>query len=173
MAGLLGRLGRFSFRRRRLIVAVWLLALGGAVLFAVTSEGPVSTKPTMPGIESQQAFDLIEERFPGSNADGASATIVFVAPPGGSVAAEENRRIIETALAPVAGGRQVARIVPPSAGGSISGDGSTGFASVTYAVPSAEVTDESRAALAAAVARARAEGLTARCPARRSRPAPG
>jgi RND superfamily putative drug exporter len=161
MAGLLGRLGRFSFRRRRLIVAVWLLALGGAVLFAVTSEGPVSTKPTMPGIESQQAFDLIEERFPGSNADGASATIVFVAPPGGSVAAEENRRIIETALAPVAGGRQVARIVPPSAGGSISGDGSTGFASVTYAVPSAEVTDESRAALAAAVARARAEGLTA------------
>ncbi|MFC4856051.1 MMPL family transporter [Actinophytocola glycyrrhizae] len=161
MAGLLGRLGRFSFRRRRLIVAVWLLALGGAVLLAVTSEGPVSTKPSMPGIESQQAFDLIEERFPGSNADGASATIVFVAPPGGSVAAEENQRIIEAALAPVSGGQQVARVVPPSAGGSISGNGSTGFASVTYTVPSAEVTDESRAALAAAVERARAEGLTA------------
>ena len=161
MAGLLNRLGRFSFRRRWLIVAVWLLALGGTVLLAVGSQGPVSTRPTMPGIESQQAFDLIEQRFPGAAADGASATIVFVAPPGRSVTNAENRQIIETALASVSAGPQVSRVVPPSAGGSVSGDGSTGFASVTYAVPSAEVTDESRATLAAAVESARAAGLTA------------
>jgi RND superfamily putative drug exporter len=161
MAGLLSRLGRFSFRWRWLIVAVWLLALGGAVVLAVKSEGPVSTRPSMPGIESQEAFDLLAERFPERAADGASATIVFVAPPGRSVTAAENQRTIDAALAAISRGPQVSRVVPPAAGGSISGDGSTGFASVTYAVPASEVTDESRAALAAAVERARAAGLTA------------
>ncbi|MCS7479156.1 MMPL family transporter [Umezawaea endophytica] len=161
MAGLLSRLGRFSFRHRWLVVVVWLLALSGSVLLAVKSEGPVNTRPTMPGIESQQAFDLIEERFPGVAADGASATIVFVAPPWRSVTDAESQRTIEAALASVSGGPQVSRVTPPSAGGSISADGSTGFASVTYAVPSPDVTDESRAALGKAVDLARAGGLTA------------
>ncbi|WBQ07915.1 MMPL family transporter [Kribbella sp. CA-293567] len=142
-------------------MAVWLLALGGTVLVAVNSEGPVSTRATMPGIESQQAFDLIAERFPGAAADGASATIVFVAPPGETLAAAENAKAVDAALTSLSGGRQVSRIVPPSAGSSISADGSTGFASVSYGVPSSEVTEESRAALAGAVEQARDAGLTA------------
>ena len=161
MAGMLGRLGRLSYRRRWLVVALWLLALGGAVLLAVKSEGPVSTRATMPGIESQQAFDLIAERFPGAAADGASATIVFVAPEGQALTSAESVKAVGAALASVSGGPQVTRVVPPAAGGSISPDGSTGFASVTYAVPSSEVTEESRAALAGAVEQARRAGLTA------------
>ncbi|WP_285681864.1 MMPL family transporter [Actinoplanes sp. NBRC 103695] len=158
---MLSRLGRFSYRRRWLVVAVWLLALGGAVLLATGSEGPVNTRATMPGIESQQAFDLIAERFPGAAADGASATIVFVAPPGEALTSAANARAVDAALASVAGGTQVSRVVPPSAGGSISADGSTGFASVSYGVSSSEVTEESRAALAGAVEQARGAGLTA------------
>ncbi|GID32531.1 membrane protein [Paractinoplanes brasiliensis] len=142
-------------------MAVWLLALGGTVLLAVKSEGPVNTRATMPGIESQQAFDLIAERFPGAAADGASATIVFVAPPGRALTSAEQTRSVEAALAPIEGGPQVSRVVPPTAGVSISADGSTGFASVSYRVPSSEVTEESRAALAGAVERARTAGLTA------------
>src|SRR5690349_14768500 len=99
MAGMLGRLGRFSYRRRWSVVAVWLLALSGAVLLAVKSEGPVNTRATMPGIESQQAFDLIAERFPGAAADGASATLVFVAPPGQALTSAANKKVIDTALA--------------------------------------------------------------------------
>jgi putative drug exporter of the RND superfamily len=161
MAGMLGRLGRFSYRRRWLVVALWLFALGGVVLLAVRSEGPVSTRATMPGIESQRAFDLIAERFPGAAADGATATIVFVAPNGQALTSAENVKAIEAALAPVSGGPQVSRVVPPSTGGSISADGSTGFASVSYRVPSSEVTEDSRIALADAVQRARSAGLTA------------
>lgn len=73
MASMLNRLGRFSYRRRWLVVAVWLLALGGAVMLAVASDGPVNTRATIPGIESQQAFDLIEERFPGAATDGGQS----------------------------------------------------------------------------------------------------
>jgi RND superfamily putative drug exporter len=158
---MLSRLGRFSYRRRWLVVAVWLLALAGAVTLAVTSEGPVNTRATIPGIESQQAFDLIEERFPDAGTDGASATLVFVAPEGEDLASAENALAVEESLAFVADGDQVSRVVPPSPGGSISADGATGFASVSYEVPSSEVTEASRTALADAVDHARESGLTA------------
>ncbi|MCA2211440.1 MMPL family transporter [Jidongwangia harbinensis] len=158
---MLSRLGRFSYRRRWVVVALWLLALGGAVLLTTRAEGPVSARATMPGVESQQAFDLIAERFPGAAADGAAATIVFVAPPGQALTSAANAKTVEAVLATVSGGAQVSRVVPPSADGTISADGSTGFASVSYGVPSAEVTEESRAALAGAVEQARGAGLTA------------
>ncbi len=158
---MLVRLGRFCYRRRGLVIVLWLLALGGAVLLAVKSDGPVNSRATMPGIESQQAFDLIAERFPGGAADGASATIVFVAPPGQALTSAANTKAVDAALTSLTGGAQVSRVVPPSTGPSISADGSTGFASVSYTVPSSEVTEESRAALAGAVAQARAAGLTA------------
>ncbi len=161
MSGVLSKLGRFSYRQRWLTVALWLLALAGTVLLAVKSEGPVNTRATMPGIESQEAFDLIADRFPGAAADGASATIVFVARPGEALTSPENAQAVEAALAALGSGPQVARVVPPSPGGSISADGSTGFASVSYEVPSSAVTEESRAALADAVERARGAGLTA------------
>ncbi|WP_222193045.1 MMPL family transporter [Modestobacter italicus] len=161
MAGLLDRLGRFSFRRRWSVAVLWLLVLAGAVTAAVTSEGPVNTRATIPGIESQDAFDLLAERFPDTPSDSASATLVFVAPDGGPLEAPENRAAVEAALATAAESPQVSRVVPPSAGASISADGTTGFASVTYDVPSAEVTDESRALLEEAVEQARDDGLTA------------
>lgn len=142
-------------------MAVWLLALGAAVTFAVTSEGPVNTRATIPGIESQQAFDLIEERFPDAATDGASATIVFVAPDGEDLTSAENAQVVDDALASLADNPQVLRVTPPSPGGGISDDGTTGFASVSYDVPSSEVTEESRTALVDAVEEARDAGLTA------------
>jgi len=161
MAGLLDRLGRFAFRRRGSVAVLWVLVLAGAVTAAVTSQGPVNTRATIPGIESQQAFDLLAERFPDTPADSASATLVFVAPDGGSLEAPANRAAVDAALATVADSPQVLRVAPPTASSSISADGTTGFASVTYDVPSAEVTDASRAALGQAVEQARDDGLTA------------
>ncbi|WP_275002406.1 MMPL family transporter [Promicromonospora iranensis] len=158
---MLSRLGRFSYRRRWLVVVAWLLALGGAVTFAVTSQGPVNTRATIPGIESQEAFDLIEERFPDAATDGASATIVFVAPAGEDLASAENAQVVDETLASLADNPQVLRVTPPSPGGSTSADGTTGFASVSYEVPSSEVTEASRTALADAVEEARDAGLTA------------
>ena len=161
MATLLDRLGRSSFRNRWWVASLWVLVLAGSVIGAVSSEGPVKTRATIPGIESQEAFDLLAERFPDTPADSASATLVLVAPGEGSLEAPANRAVVEAALATVAGSPQVSRVVPPSAGSSTSADGSTGFASVTYDVPSSEVTDASRAVLGEAVEQARDGGLIA------------
>jgi RND superfamily putative drug exporter len=114
----------------------------------------------MPGIESQKAFDLMEQRFPGATADGATARVVFVAPSGEKVTAAENKQAIEDAVAELADGAQVASAVDPFQARAISKDGSTAYATVTYKVGAAHLTDASRTGLEQAVEEARGSGLT-------------
>ncbi|GIF68314.1 membrane protein [Asanoa ishikariensis] len=80
MATLLYRLGRASYRRRRLVVVLWLVllvALGGA---ALAFKGPTSSNFTMPGTESQRAIDSLRQEFP--EGAGAVGLIVVAAPEG-------------------------------------------------------------------------------------------
>lgn len=77
MATLLYRLGRGSLRRRRLVVAVWLVVLVGLGLAAAFLRGPTASNFTMPGTESQRALDLLSEQFPA--ASGATGTIAVKA----------------------------------------------------------------------------------------------
>jgi RND superfamily putative drug exporter len=89
MATLLYRLGRASYRRRRLVVVLWLVllaALGGA---ALAFKGPTSSDFTMPGTESQRAIDSLRQEFP----EGAGAVGLIV------VAAPEGRTLTDPPLA--------------------------------------------------------------------------
>ena len=63
MANLLYRLGRFSFYRRKLVLAIWLAILGLLGVGAATLSGPTSDDFAIPGTEAQQAQDLLNERF--------------------------------------------------------------------------------------------------------------
>ena len=58
----------------------------------------------MPGTESQQAQDLLEEKYPG--AGGASARVVFAAPEGETLTDPENRAAVEASLARAEQGRR-------------------------------------------------------------------
>lgn len=91
MASLLYRLGSFAFRRRWYVTLLWvaiLAALGFAS--AKAPEAPNSTF-SAPGIEAQRTFDLMDERFPGAHAGGATARMVFFAPEGQKVTSAANR----------------------------------------------------------------------------------
>lgn len=57
-------IGRWSFRRRRLVGGLWLGAVVLAVLAGATAPAGEEEDISMPGTESQQAFDLLDERFP-------------------------------------------------------------------------------------------------------------
>lgn len=92
MATFLYRLGRGAFRRRRWVTLVWVAVLAVAGLGALNASEASDDSSGMPGIESQKAFDLINERFPGAEADGASARIVFVAPDGQRITAPRTVR---------------------------------------------------------------------------------
>ena len=79
MATFLYRIGRWAFRRRRLVIGLWLGVLVLAGVAAAMAPSGQDEDLSMPGTESQKAFDLLDERFPQSNAQGAEARLVFQA----------------------------------------------------------------------------------------------
>ena len=60
MATFLYRLGRGSFRLRWLVLAVWILIVGGVGAAAATMQQETNPEFVLPGTESQEAFDLLE-----------------------------------------------------------------------------------------------------------------
>lgn len=77
---MLEKLARWSFRRRRLVVAAWLALLVGMSALAQVAGGELSNDFRMPGTESQAAFDLLDERFPERSGD--TGQLVYKAPIG-------------------------------------------------------------------------------------------
>ncbi|WP_435174092.1 MMPL family transporter [Actinacidiphila sp. bgisy145] len=160
MATYLYRLGRLAFRRRRYVALIWVAILAAVGFGGLTGQGTSDGDLTMPGIESQKAYDLIQQRFPGAAADGASAQLVFVAPGGQQVTATDHRAAIEDTVHRLAGDAQVAGVADPFTSQAVSKDGTTAYATVSYKVTSDDLTDASRTALDKAADQARAEGLT-------------
>ncbi|MFF6948572.1 MMPL family transporter [Streptomyces iakyrus] len=160
MATFLYRLGRLAFRRRWYVALVWAAVLAAVGLGALKAPGAVDEEFSMPGIESQKAFDLMEQRFPGATADSATARVVFIAPGGEKVTAAGNKKAVEKAVAGLGDGTQVANAVDPFAAKTVSKDGTTAFATVTYKVGAADLTDASRSHLERTIDQARDSGLT-------------
>ena len=160
MATFLYRVGRLAFRRRWYVALVWAAVLAAVGLGALKAPGASDEEFSMPGIESQKAFDLMEQRFPGATADGATARVVFVAPGGEKVTATENKQAVEEAVAELGDGSQVASVVDPFQAKAVSKDGTTAYATVTYKVGASDLTDASKAQLEKSLDDARDAGLT-------------
>jgi RND superfamily putative drug exporter len=156
----LHRVGRLAFRQRWYVALVWAAVLAFAALGALRAPEASDKGFSMPGIESQKAFDLMEQRFPGTAADGATARIVFVAPSGERITDPGNKQAVEKAVASLAGGTQVARASDPFRSKTLSKDGRTAYATVTYKVGPKELTDADKSRLEEAVHRAQDAGLT-------------
>ena len=86
MANLLQRLGRASFRRRRLVLTAWVGLLVAVGATAGLAGGSFTSDFSIPGTESQKANDLLAQRLPAS--EGATGRIVFAAPKGQRLASE-------------------------------------------------------------------------------------
>ena len=129
MATFLHRLGGFAFRRRRLVLAAWLVVLVVAAFAAVTLKGSTNGSFSIPGTESQRAIDLLNKRMPGSG--GASGRIVFAAPAGTKIDAAQ-RAAIERALATIKQAPGVVSASDPFNGGLVSKDGRVALAQVQW-----------------------------------------
>ncbi|MGW7642624.1 MMPL family transporter [Streptomyces bobili] len=160
MATVLYRIGRWAFRRRRLVGGLWLGALVLAVAAAAMAPAGEEEDLSMPGTESQQAFDLLDERFPQSNSQGAEARLVFRAPDGQRVTAAEHRAAVEDTLGSLDGDAQVASATDPYETGAVSEDGTIAYSTVTYTVGAVDLTEPTKSALEDAASQARDAGLT-------------
>ncbi|MFE7750444.1 MMPL family transporter [Streptomyces sp. NPDC057428] len=161
MATFLYKLGRLAFRRRRYVALVWVALLALAGFGAASASTATSSSFSIPGTEAQRAFDLLEERFPGGSADGATARVVFKAPEGEKVTASANKAEIKDIVGELkSGSDQIASVADPFAAKAVSQDGSTAYISVSYKVSSMELTDGTRDALKDAGEAAQNSGMT-------------
>ncbi|MET7716454.1 MMPL family transporter [Streptomyces sp. NPDC005407] len=160
MATFLYKLGRSAFRRRRLVALLWVALLALAGVGAANASTATSSSFSVPGTEAQKAFDLLEERFPGGSADGATARVVFKTPDGKMTDAANKAEVNKAVAALKAGSDQIASVADPYTGKAVSKDGSTAYVSVSYKVSSMELTDETREALEKTGTEARDAGLT-------------
>lgn len=159
MASFLDPLGRFSFRRRRAVVALWLGVLVLVGWASSSTAEPTVSSFSIPGTEAQEAVDLLEERFPEMAAGNAEARVVLAAGEGDRLDDPVTATAVQEVLAEMATGPQVASVTDPFTVGPVSEDGTVALAQVTYDVGPTGVTDEARDALTAAAEVGRDAGL--------------
>ncbi|GAA0601933.1 MMPL family transporter [Streptomyces crystallinus] len=161
MATFLYRLGRFAFRRRRYVALVWVALLFLAGFGAASASTPSASSFSMPGTEAQKAFDLLEQRFPGGSADGATARIVFKAPAGKTMNDPASKDQVNKVVADLPkGSKQVASVTDPYQANAVSKDGSTAYISVKYKVNGMALEDSDRKSLEDSGKAAEKAGLT-------------
>jgi RND superfamily putative drug exporter len=109
---------------------VALLTLAGVGAASAPAAG--STSFSIPGTEAQKAFDLLDQRFPGMRADGATARVVFKAPAGEKMTDAGNQATVEKTVRELKEGSEVASVADPYTGHDVSKDGTIAYASVKY-----------------------------------------
>ncbi|MFD3977536.1 MMPL family transporter [Streptomyces griseus] len=148
MATFLYKLGRLTFRRRRFVALIWVALLAVAGIGAATAPAATSSSFSIPGTEAQRAFDLLDQRNPGTSADGATARVVFKAPGDEKVTDPANKSEITGIVKKLqSGSDQIASVFDPFEQQAVSQDGSTAYISVSYKVNSMELTDGTRDSL--------------------------
>lgn len=160
MATYLHRLAQASFRYRRWVLAAWVLFLVLLGTGAALLETPASDSFTIPGVQAQQAGDLLSERFPALSGNGAQGLILFEAPHTGTVTSASSRAAIESTLAALKRLPGVTGVTDPFRTNMVAPNGLLALANVSYKAQASEITTAQRDALTAAPAPARDAGMT-------------
>ncbi len=119
----------FCYRRRRIVLAVWVLLLVGVIGAGKALPATHRASYQTPGAESTKAYDLLNTRFPAHKGD--SIKLVFA----GDVRAPEVRSSIDGVMAKAASQPHVTGVQSPfePAGASqISKDGRVAYAEVNF-----------------------------------------
>ncbi|HEX5928638.1 MAG TPA: MMPL family transporter [Solirubrobacterales bacterium] len=143
---------------RKTVIIGWIVGLI-VVGFIAAAVGPsFSEEFKLPSSDSQEAFDLLEQRFPAQS--GETTQIVFKADEGVQSAAARER--IASLFATAEALPHVSEVASPYTGdgaAAISEDGKIAYATVQYDVTSEDIEKEDTGKLIAAAERASGDGL--------------
>lgn len=153
MATYLYRLGSFAYRRKYLVVGVWILAFA-AILGTVAATDPqTSNNFSLPGTDSQRATDLMAEDFPAisQQQEQASTSVLIHADDGLAAHGADIDALIERlrTLPDLANGDTLANPVtvaaqtPQQAASVLGDDGRVGLIQVTQDIPMTDQSTES------------------------------
>ena len=142
MSRALSRIGAFAARHPWRVIGAWVAAMALVLGLAATAGGALNDDYTIPGSDSQQAYDLLKERFP--EMAGADARVVIHADQG---------RVDPADLAATQRSLAAMDDVGVVAPAVLSPDGATAIIAVQYVVPVTDfVGDEGVLALEEATA---------------------
>ncbi|MCU1492981.1 MAG: rane protein [Acidimicrobiaceae bacterium] len=158
MSNFLYRLAHFAFRRRRLVLAIWLVAAIGAVSLGVASGGKTNDNFTIPGTEAQNAANVLSAKLPAFS--GGQSTIVFATTHGNAkVSAAADQAAIETALKRVKAIPQVSSVVYPFAVKLVSPNGQLALGQVQWSAKATDVKEANLNAVKDAMKPLQADGV--------------
>src|SRR6201996_702644 len=126
MARALYAVGRWAVRHRGRVVLAWLALLVVVGGLGVALHGQLSSVFTVPGTKSQNAQNLLQQKFP--VAAGGTARIVFEAPAGTRLTAARAVTAIGASLTAAARVPGVIGVGDPYQGGTISATQTIGYA---------------------------------------------
>jgi RND superfamily putative drug exporter len=134
MATFLARLGRFSARRRLVVVIAWVAVFAGLTgVLALNGMGETADD-TIPDSRASQALDVMNEEFPASSAEGTQTLQLVFHPESGSVtdpAVVEQIRAVLDEAASLPGLESVSDPLDP-ANPTVSPDQSLAISTLTY-----------------------------------------
>src|SRR4051794_17212881 len=131
MSAFLFRLGRSSARHPFRVLGLWLFAAVAVVMLQGAAGGTFDNSSRVPGVESQHAADVLNNRFPTQG--GQSARIVLHTDTG-RLDDADHAAAVEQARTQLAAGHDVAGVTDPMApqSAAVSVDGQTAYIDVTY-----------------------------------------
>jgi len=135
---MLRRVAQWCYRRRRLVVLGWVLAVVGISVLGQTAGGNLLKTFSLPGTESQRAFDVLGQQF---QRKGDTGDLVFKAK-GGDVRAAAVRAEIEPVFAKLRSEPHVVSVTSPydPAGARfISKSGTIAYAEILFDVQANDV----------------------------------
>lgn len=116
---------------RKTVILGWIAALVGVGMISASVGSDFSEEFRLPSSDSQEAFDLLEKRFPAQSGD--TATIVYRAP--GGVESPAIKRKMEAAFAKAEAVPHVSEVASPYGGpgaAAVSEDGKIAYATVQF-----------------------------------------
>ena len=158
MTTLLDRIARSAAGRWRRSLAIVAAVVVGLIVLANTVGGEFTDEFAVPNTESQQALDLLEDRFPAAANEGAQ--VVFYANEGTVRDGDRPAEIAEARRA-IADVPHVTSVSSPLSdrAAAVAEDGSVAFATVQYDRPAFEVETPEAEALETAARSAEGDGL--------------
>jgi RND superfamily putative drug exporter len=139
MTGVLYGLARVCVRRRFVVVGIWLVLTIALVAVSHRLGDNTNDNLSLPGTDSQRATDTLAKSFP-DQANGTSPIVLHAY--SGKLTEAKYSSAVDEAAADVAKAPNVASVtnpLTPAGASSLSKDKSTGYLSVTLAVPPGEL----------------------------------
>lgn len=157
MSRYLYRLGGFSYRRRWLVLGAWLAILIAVAAAGIGLKGQPSDSFSIPGTESQQAVERLQQKLPAFS--GAQTQITFAVDGDGQLTDPPASAGIAESVANLRGVPQVAVAAGPTETRLMSPDGRVALGTVQFTAQPGEVEDSTLDAMKAAMTPAQAAGV--------------